>query len=71
MPEFRVIDCRSKVITPERKISADTPEEAGSLILGFKVMRSGPPRALAARVYWTSHGDTNMVRLYTPAGAPP
>ncbi len=69
MQKFRVIDCRTKLVVPEEMVEADSPEQAAGQALGLKLTRSGPPRALAARVYWTSGGDTNMVRLYTPAGS--
>jgi hypothetical protein len=66
MREYRVIDCRSTVITPEHKISAASPEQAVADALGLKVMRGGLSRNLVARVYWSEGGLTNMVRLYVP-----
>lgn len=64
MREYRVIDCRSIVITPEHTISAASPEQAVADALGLKVIRGGPSRNLVARVYWDERGMTNMVRLY-------
>lgn len=69
MPDYRVIDCRSNQITPEHIVTAESPEEAAAAALGLKVMRGGPARDLVARVYWTQHGGTNMVRLYVPSGS--
>lgn len=68
MQQFRVIDCRTKVIAPVQMVEANSPEQAAGFALGMDLTRSGPSHALAARVYWTSGSDTNMVRLYTPAG---
>lgn len=64
MPEFRVIDLRANTIVPEIKVEAKSPEEAAEKALGVMLVRSGLPKTLACRVYWTEGGQTNMVRLY-------
>jgi|GEM_PF-814218 len=66
MAEFRVIDLRTDLITPEQKVEASSPEDAGRKVLGMDVFRSGQPKHLVARVYWQSPASPpNMVRLYS------
>lgn len=62
---FQVIDLREKVVAPEVAVEAASPEEAAREVVGRPVFRGGHTRDLVARVYWSTAGGKNMVRLYS------
>lgn len=70
LPEFRVIDLRSKVIQPEKTVVANSPEQASEIALGIRGVRSGKPHHLICRAYWQEAGKTSMVRLYRVSAHP-
>lgn len=64
MPSYRVINTSTKA---ECTVQARSPEIAAQEALGRRVVRSGAPRDLLAKVYWKREEDpTSMVRLYSP-----
>ena len=65
MPVFRIIDLRTGIVEPEQQVDAKSPEQAAEQALGLKLVRSGHPRTLVCRVYWSDANNTNMVRLYS------
>ncbi len=62
---FRVIDLRDKMAAPETDVEAASPEDAARQVVGVPVFRGGHTRDLVARVYWSTAGGRNMVRLYS------
>ena len=66
MPEFRVVDLKTKEMVPQSKVvRARTPEAAARQVLGVRLVRSGQPKRIRARVYFQEEGKaTTMVRLY-------
>ena len=65
--EYQVIDTRTDQINPLVRVDAASPEEAVSLALGVQAFRSGRRHDLVARVYWSTPGNRNMIRLYSSA----
>lgn len=70
MPQFRIVDLRSGVGESEINVEGKSPEHAAETALGMKLVRSGHPRGLVCRVYWSDADNTNMVRLYTRVTEP-
>lgn len=62
---FRVVDLRGgdlDIVIGD----AVSPEQAAYKALGLELVRSGPKRALVAKVYWQPIGQAlTMVRLYS------
>lgn len=69
MTTYRVVDTRPGApIKPGITVEARSPETAAKSALDLDLVRAGPKRNLAARVYWTNQGQPmTMVRLYHPA----
>lgn len=64
MTQFRVVDLRDNG-TNEIELTAKSPEDAAARALDLSVTRSGSPKNLVCRVYWSDRPDSrNMVRLY-------
>lgn len=64
--QFRVVNLSPAATDQcDQLITAASPEQAGSKVLGMELVRSGAKADLIAKVYW-QNGDnaTNMVRLY-------
>lgn len=64
---YRVVDMRTPTTEPAEITieGARSPEDAARQALGIDVMRSGPRKDIAARVYWQPPGQPmTMVRLY-------
>ncbi|QYO78878.1 hypothetical protein [Devosia salina] len=70
MTEFRIIDLRTGIIEPEVTVKSISPEKAAEEALGVQVVRSGKPKHLVCRIYWTTNGTTNMIRFYSQTAHP-
>ena len=65
---FRVVDTQRTTAELDALVTAHTPEAAAQQVLGFDLVRSGPPRSLRAKVYFQEDGQPmTMVRLYIRA----
>lgn len=66
MPTYRVVDVRPETKS-EIQMTARSPEKAAQDALDLTLIRSGLPRNLVCRVYWSDpeSAQLNMIRLYS------